>query len=538
MAGPFLRRRGAAYKFRARVPADIVPILGRVEVGRSLRTTDPRASKARARAIHAQLEVAWERIRVSMEQGTADTAWCIEEVEAALTVVEAQVRQFKAEATVAVREAEFRLATKEREAAEEQVATLARAREAVEEILAEQGREREQVQQERVAGTLDGKSLNALRSILGSAGIVMRSTPAPTALAFLEETFISEKNLQEDARRHMEGYVRLFAKVLGDKPLNVYTRAEILKWVKTLEQVRTTYGKGGKDKFKLIQAILKESKGKPTLGVTTIEKHVTHLKAFFLAATRHYRFATSDDVDAMFADIRLGANVPIAQERSIWPVAKLTQLFASPIWTGTRHGLDGRGRRHEAGPWVVLDSHWWLPVLGIFTGARLEELAQLQHSDLLEDTEERPFFYLNNEGGRRLKNIRSIRGVALHPFLLTLGVTRLFVSGKKGRIFPDLKQAGRPLKWSQQYSEDFTAYRRAVGLYEPLVDFHAFRHTFATAMRTKVGADPGLVGRMVGHQDTPELRAFRQTNGYTHFSIADQAVMLERLDWGAQGLDL
>ena len=41
----------------------------------------------------------------------------------------------------------------------------------------------------------------------------------------------------------MEGYVRLFAKVLGDKPLNVYTRAEILKWVKTLEQVRTTYTK-------------------------------------------------------------------------------------------------------------------------------------------------------------------------------------------------------------------------------------------------------------------------------------------------------
>ena len=336
----------------------------------------------------------------------------------------------------------------------------------------------------------------------------------------------------------MEGYVRLFAKVLGDKPLNVYVRADILRWVKTLERVRTTYGKGGKDKFKLIEAILMESKGKPTLGVTTIEKHVTHLKAFFLAATRHYRFATSDDVDAMFADIRLGANVPIAQERSIWPVAKLIQLFASPIWTGTRHGLDGGGRRHEAGPWVVLDSHWWLPVLGIFTGARLEELAQLQHSDLLEDTEGRPFFYLNNEGGRRLKNIRSIRGVALHPFLLTLGVTRLFVPGKKGRIFPDLKQAGRPLKWSQQYSEDFTAYRRAVGLYEPLVDFHAFRHTFATAMRTKVGADPGLVGRMVGHQDTPELRAFRQTNGYTHYSIADQAMMLERLDWGAQGLDL
>ena len=426
----------------------------------------------------------------------------------------------------------------ERESAEAQVETLAMACEAIQDLVAEQERERRQVEQERAAGALHGEALKALQSILGSAGVVMRDTPAPLVLTFLQDTFIPEKRLQEDARRHMEGYVRLFAKVAGNRPMNTYTRKDIIRWVGTLERIRTTYGKGGKDHAKPITAILRESRGKDTLGRTTIEKHITHLKAFFQAATRHHRFATSDDVEAMFTDIRLGATVPEAKERTIWPLPRMVELFRSPVWTGTRHGLVAGQRREDVGPWVVLDAYWWLPVLGIHTGARLEELAQLEHDDLLTDSDERQFLYLNNEGDRRLKNRHSIRPVAIHPFLVELGFPRLFVPGRKGRIFPDLKQAGRPPKWGGQYSEDFTAYRRACGLYEKLMDFHAFRHTFATAMRARAGADPGLVGRMIGHQDTPELRVFRQTNGYTHFSVADQAEALSRLDWTAQGLDL
>jgi len=36
MAGPFLRRCGGTYGFRVRVPADLVPALGRREVVRTL----------------------------------------------------------------------------------------------------------------------------------------------------------------------------------------------------------------------------------------------------------------------------------------------------------------------------------------------------------------------------------------------------------------------------------------------------------------------------------------------------------------------
>ena len=211
--------------------------------------------------------------------------------------------------------------------------------------------------------------------------VLERALALQEEVAGLDGTYVGDKLLSEDHRRHVQGYVRLFAKVLGDRPLNTFKREDVLRWVRTLEKVRTSYGKGGKDHAKPIEAIMRESRGKPTLGVTTIEKHITHVKGFFTSAIRHHRFATSDDIEAMFGDIRLGKDVPKARERGIWPMEALRTLLASPIWAGTRSRPEDWGKRHEPGPWVHLDAYWWLPVLGLHTGARLEELAQLQHSE-------------------------------------------------------------------------------------------------------------------------------------------------------------
>lgn len=475
---------------------------------------------------------------MEMERGTADAAWCMAEVDSALRVVAAHAAQLKAEAVVAVREAEYRAAVGAREAAEEQVATVARARDAVEGVLAEQERERRQAEAERAAGTLSPESLTAFRELIERTGVVVRDRPTPTVLQFLDGTYIAEKVLKESQRRHIQGYVRLFAKTLGDRPLASFTRADVLRWVRTLEGVRTTYGKSGHDTDKPIEAILRESEGKATLGVTTIEKHVTHMRAFFTAAARHHRFASSDDVEALFSDIRLGKSVPRARKRGIWSPERLNALLATPIWTGTRSNAGDLGKRHERGHWIHLDAYWWLPILAIHTGARQEELAQLQHGDLRTDSEGRHFLYLTNEADRRTKNERSVRPVPLHPFLVELRVPDLFRAGESGRVFPELRKAGRDGAWGQQYSEDFTAYRRRTGLFEPLLDFHALRHTFITAMREQAKADPELVGRIVGHQDNPEFERFRMTQGYTHFSVAAQAEAISRLDWEAQGIGL
>ncbi|MBX9660238.1 MAG: tyrosine-type recombinase/integrase [Nitrospiraceae bacterium] len=394
------------------------------------------------------------------------------------------------------------------------------------------------VTQQKAAGKLAGEPLAALQNLLQSAGVVMRDRPAPTILTFLEETYIPDKNLAEDNRRHMEGYVRLFAKVLGDKPMNKVIREDIVKWVRALEKVRTSYGKGGRDHAKSIETIIKESKGKPTLSETTINKHITHVKQVFSTALRHHRFATSDEIDDMFSDIPLSDSVPKAQKRVNWPLAKLNALFQSPIWTGTQSAEDDRSKRWQSGKFIYVDAYWWLPVVALHTGARLEELAQLQHSDLKTDDDGLPYLDITDLEERRVKTLTSIRMVPVHPFLLELGFRELFIPGKKGRVFSELKQAGRPLKWGGQYSEDFTEYRRAVNLYKNLMDFHAFRHSFVSAMRSFAKVDSELVGKLVGHVHDPEAGKVGTTTSYTHFSIAANAEELAKLDWEKHGLNL
>ncbi len=464
----------------------------------------------------------------------------IEVLEAALAVSEAVAVAAARRDDVAAQVTALKNAVTLVRQAEANSTIIAGMQERAAELVPELERVGRSVGQQRDAAALSPAALKSLRSIMSTAGMVMRDTPSPTVLTYLEKTYLLERRLKDDGRRHMQGYVRLFAKILGDRPLNTFERSDVLKWVKTLERVPTSYGKGGKDAHKTIAVILREAnKGKkPRLGETTIRKHVTHLQAFFLSAITHHKFATGDDVRGWFGNIVLSEAVPVAKERIIWSTVKLRQLLTGPVWTGTHSLKAVFSSRSKPGPWIHLDACWWLPVIALHTGARLEEIAQLYHHDLLYDSGGLPFLDLTDEGDRELKNEHSKRAVPIHPFLREIGFLDLFKAGKKGRVFSELRLKGTEGKLSAGYSQHFTKYRRELGMYIHLLDFHALRHTFITAMREKAKADVGMVATMVGHTRDQALKDFKQTEGYTHFSVAARLEALERLDWEAQGIDL
>ena len=99
-------------------------------------------------------------------------------------------------------------------------------------------------------------------------------------------------------------------------------------------------------------------------------------------------------------------------------------MFQTPIWTGVADSR--KSKRYKAGEQIIRDSHWWLPVMAIYTGGRLEELAQLQHSDLAFTTDKIPHIKFHDEGDRRLKTSASIRNIPIHPDLQKFGFLELF----------------------------------------------------------------------------------------------------------------
>lgn len=391
-----------------------------------------------------------------------------------------------------------------------------------------------------VAAAMPAEILEKLNTvILAASGKTIRP-PAPPFMEFLEKTYTPEQNLRADSQRHIDGYAKLFVRILGDKPMGDYTRADIVRWVHTLEKMPKTYGKSPRDHKKTMEALIKEGRDKGTFGETTIEKHQYHVRSIFLAANIHHKFSTSDEIkEELFKSVSLSKSVPKPQKRKSWPPEKLNLLFRSPLWAGTRSRLDDRTHRHQPGPQIHLDSYWWLPIIALHTGMRLEEIAQLHHEDLAADKNGFHYIKVHDEGDRNVKTAHSIRNIPVHPLLVDLGFPKIFEPSKKGRVWTELKQHGRPPSWGGLYSTHFSDYRKNTGLYESLLDFHSLRRTAITMLRTRCGVDALTVAAIAGHDDSDdELKKLMMTDSYTDYSISHLHAAISKLDYEKWGVDL
>ncbi|TVO60547.1 site-specific integrase [Denitromonas ohlonensis] len=148
-------------------------------------------------------------------------------------------------------------------------------------------------------------------------------------------------------------------------------------------------------------------------------------------------------------------------------------------------------------------SEYWLPILGLHTGARLNELCQLTKTDVGEH-DGIPTISILDEDGKRLKNTASRRIVPIHSKLIELGFLEYVATINDGRIFPELPEdPARPGNFSAKPSEAFTAYRRGCGVGELEVRsrkvFHSFRSTLISALR-KAHVPKDRRTRLAGHE--------------------------------------
>lgn len=150
-------------------------------------------------------------------------------------------------------------------------------------------------------------------------------------------------------------------------------------------------------------------------------------------------------------------------------------------------------------------SLFWLPLLALYTGARLEEIAGLHLSSfIIKDGI--PAILLSDEvttdGG---KNSYALREVPIHKELTQAGLIR-YVEQLKAeghvRLFPEIGEAARD-GYGKRASTDFTEYRRSVGVGKEKGErsrlvFHSFRATLAGEFY-KHGIDGDLSRRLTGH---------------------------------------
>lgn len=184
--------------------------------------------------------------------------------------------------------------------------------------------------------------------------------------------------------------------------------------------------------------------------------------------------------------------------RKPWRPEDLVKLFDSPLFKS--YALPTLPAAGGA-------AAYWVPLLGLFTGARQSELCQLRAADVEVDGEGLALFITSERGededgsdSTSTKTAVSRRRIPVHPELIRLGFEDYWKDMRKAGhkvLFPQVQRApGRPA--GEYFSDWFLIYRREQGITTRWVDFHAFRHTASTRL-TDAGVPDSVADYLTGH---------------------------------------
>lgn len=280
-----------------------------------------------------------------------------------------------------------------------------------------------------------------------------------------------------------------FVEVNGALPVRQYTKQHVRAFKDLVEQLPRTTAK------EIIGLPIQEAVAagraakKPPISAQTVKKHLAAINTLF-------NFAVSIEK----ADFNPAQGIKIARTRKTkgkgrkpFEAEQLNQLFAS-----LRDAHD-----HQ-------DDDFWIPVVALFAGMRVEEVCQLGASDLFDAGQGVWAFDANDEDEKRLKNEGSRRTVPVHPFLIEIGILDHWDRVKaSGRLFPSLSANSKRKRFAEAYGKRFARLlREKAGIVDSQLSFHSFRHTFKTACRE------GALPEEVHNTFTGHAGANRVADGY------------------------
>lgn len=231
-------------------------------------------------------------------------------------------------------------------------------------------------------------------------------------------------------------------------------------------------------------AALAEEKGWKLVSPTTINMYMQKLHAI-LEFARKERYVSRNEAEGLYVK----ETVKAKHRRDPFTIEQLNAIFHAPLYTGC---IDDRHHYNKAGPNRPRNARFWIPLISLWTGMRMNEICQLHLKDVREmdgvpviliDVEDSPEDNGDNE--KRAKTENSIRYVPVHPVLQKIGFLEFVEERRKSghvRLFHELKKdqhggySGDFSKWFGRFlNTRIDKTRKTV--------FHSFRHCYRDALR-------------------------------------------------------
>lgn len=215
------------------------------------------------------------------------------------------------------------------------------------------------------------------------------------------------------------------------------------------------------------------------------------------------------------------------EERDAFSDEDLQKIF------GASWFASGTGKKTPKGVFHAYRPHYyWLPLLALYQGGRLNELSQLYLDDIKQSDDGIAYLDFNllgegkmdlddadreQAGDKSLKTVNSQRVVPLHQCILDLGflsyVEALRAAGYS-RLFPELlhnSTKGYGKAAGSWFNERYLGIELEIPR-NGRKTFHSFRHNFATALG-QTGVAPNVRSDLMGHVRALSLAEARYDKG-------------------------
>jgi len=512
-----LQLRGSTWWLRVRVPDELRPILRKLEVRRTLGTADAAEAKRRVRIERIKVEAEFDDARVTLERQRAAAGGV---TAAQVTLTEEQVwalatrwfvEQERAGASrpVEIGDAEVIQNLSEDLPHIERFEEVSRTvHEEVDKLLAEAGvlpgnGSVEPAWRTKLSRAVHAAMIERERRLLNRATGRAAVTLNPnfyglSAATELKPVAISTVTLADLIKRYnadptraapspktklkQDAQARLFKDVVGGKTLvSAIDREKARKLLDTVKALPSNATKRfPKKKLAEVLEIAKAKELAP-MSVTTANSYMSAFVSLLdFAVTEHIIEKNPA------TGLRLASDGMKRKDKRLpFTVADLKAIFAAPLYSGCVD--DGPGY-NRPGPNRPRRGRFWVPLVSLYSGMRLNEICQLTEDDIaVEDGTDVILIRSDEDGVKRVKTAAGHRFVPIHPQLKRLGFLDHVATVRarqpaKARLFPDLTTASTGYI-SDNFSKWFANFLDKVEIRDSRLNFHSFRHTFRDALR-------------------------------------------------------
>jgi integrase len=346
------------------------------------------------------------------------------------------------------------------------------------------------------------------------------------------ESYLADYPVTKDAMLKKHHIVLpLFLEFVGDKPISDIKQADIKGFFALLNKLPPR-AKDQARKLKLSLTALAERPHATTLSSASIkDTYLACLRQFLSDAKRDWLdegFPPHITTDGCgYTGISKGGE---SKQRALSP-NDLKRLFEGPEFQSFSSNPD---ELHK----------FWLPMLGLYTGARVNELCQINpQTDAFKDPKTGIWCICLNEDSEADEGIvKSMKGgknraIPMHRHLVKLGFPEYLEAVKRTkakRLFPAWKpRSGRAAPSAIEW---FGTFLDEIGLRgvenengRSLRGMHAFRHTLLTYGRL-AGVNLRCISGHAEKSDNPVADGYEDDTLLT--TLSDKQERLEKLDYG------